>query len=230
MSRTIHKSYTRKLIKKFTAAFLFFCIICSAAQAQNSTETPPGQKTNGCGAQNGWSGYLVPNSLLLINCDFKESCDKHDLCYGRCLKGGDLFGKPECLNDSSDQQRQVRRQICDIALQTDIHAKNSKKPVCGVYASIYRWAVENFASKAFQGATEDSNLNANLRIFLDYLNKNPEVYSESEVAGLIEAFNKADYGNKTEYYLNFDKFTLELDFGIGKELSRQSIYSIKAKK
>ena len=135
-----------------------------AAIASNTHAEP-----NGCGT--GWNRYLVPNSVPLAACQFKVSCDQHDICYGkcgdlpadkrppqceylRCRPEGDLFRKQECgdvkfvelKKDADGRKRQ-----CDAVFYTNIVNNNPEKPVCRAFAVIYRNAVQYFGGGAFAG-------------------------------------------------------------------------------
>lgn len=69
----------------------------------------------------------------VLMCQFKGSCDKHDTCYARCDKGGDLFGSPLCKDEPS---RKERRKVCDAALQTNIITANNDRSPCRVYTRL----------------------------------------------------------------------------------------------
>lgn len=206
---------------------IFLLSTLQSVFAQPEKPTPEGLRTNGCGAQDGWSGRLVPDKTTIGQCNFKTACDNHDLCYSRCLPGGNLYGKVECNSDQAS--RQLRRKQCDGTLQTYILNTNPNRPVCAVYAAAYRWAVENFGSKNFKGATEDSTLNSDFSRFNTYLAQNPKIYTEAEVQGFIDALNNADYGGGASFYLKFDKFTMALEFGVVVNNKSTPLYAIKAK-
>jgi hypothetical protein len=121
---------------------------------------------NGCGT--GWNKYLVPNSVPILQCQFLDACNSHDVCYGRCTtsstgecaylrcqKGGDLFNSPQCLSSAelvySIASARKRRQQCDNALYGDIVKLNNGKTVCTLFATVYRDAVKNFGANAFAG-------------------------------------------------------------------------------
>lgn len=92
----------------------------------------PQCKANGCGPD-GFIGRLVTNHFF-HQCGFKDCCDSHDVCYGRCLDCGDLHGRPEC-NDRA--KRAARKSVCDDALYatstastpTNFCAKDSHLPI-----------------------------------------------------------------------------------------------------
>lgn len=165
----------------------------------------PSLETNGCGAKKGWSSKLVPNGTFLSKCQFKPSCDKHDICYSRCLKGGDLYGKPECLDARGSLAKESRRQICDVALQADILTGNTDKPACSFYAGFYSWAVQTFGEGNFSGIGEGAL--SVIREFLLYGQKNPGKYTPKDMDALNAAItNRASMPNEM-YSAEFDRFT-----------------------
>lgn len=127
------------------------------------------QSANGCGS--GWSVHLVPDRFPLAACEFRASCDRHDICYGRCFgmekdsraphceylrckEGGDLAGKAECNNNKFESLRQhaARRKLtCDSQFYTDIATTNGDRPVCRAFAAIYSRAVKWFGDGAYEG-------------------------------------------------------------------------------
>jgi hypothetical protein len=140
-------------------------------------ETPPALVVNGCGS--GAIGFLVPDTALFNHCQFKESCNTHDRCYARCLSGGDLFKNPICTDSDG---RKYRRQICDTALQTNIVASNSNKAACGLWASVYRVAVQLIGENFFDGAGGPPPPGAEqLNGLLAYLDQNPESFDLAEL-------------------------------------------------
>jgi hypothetical protein len=150
----------RALIRLLLAGALVFC--SGSAIAQLSTPTAP----NGCGS--GWSRFFTPNSLPLLKCEFKSSCDGHDVCYGRCetsftgeceyrrcRPGGDLHNKSECQSDERlgnlQARATVRRQTCDQAFYRQLRTVNAGRTVCEAFAIVYRDAVKNFGAGFFSG-------------------------------------------------------------------------------
>lgn len=125
---------------------------------------------NGCGA--GWTIYLVPDSLPLFHCSFREACDAHDDCYGkcagregdpsapdcgylRCKPGGDLYQSTTCTTDFKWTQlalkAQSRRGTCDRQIGKDIVAANLGKAVCIAFSFAYERAVKSFGETHFRG-------------------------------------------------------------------------------
>jgi hypothetical protein len=107
----------------------------------------PGQDKNGCGTK-GIQGILVPDSTLFSKCQFHEACDTHDICYGRCLEGGDLFGKELCNDPIA---KESRRNTCDTNFFNDIVENNNDRSICKFYGKIYRLAVVKFGKGNFNG-------------------------------------------------------------------------------
>lgn len=159
-------------------AFAFLLAVPALAQ------TPPALVTNGCGA--GRFAFLVPNGTLLSSCQFKSACDSHDRCYSRCLAGGELAGNSSC---GVAQAKALRRQVCDVALQDDIIADNASKPVCSMYAAIYRFAVQLMGERFFNGIGGSPAALGQLNEFLTYLAANPDAFDLAEVE---RAFREVD--------------------------------------
>jgi hypothetical protein len=143
-----------------------FCIFLACYTCVCYSQQPPLTAPNGCGA--GWSRYFVPNSIPLLRCEFKVSCDAHDLCYGRCENtlsgdceyrrcrlGGDLYGKPECVTDKRlfflTAKAVERRQVCDENFYRQLRTVNANRAACSAFAVIYRDAVKNFGADHFSG-------------------------------------------------------------------------------
>lgn len=145
-------------------------IVCAAvlltSDQLNAQDMQHPTLPNGCGS--GWNLPIVSDSLPLVGCQFKDSCDKHDICYGkcelstegdceyrRCRKDGDLFGKDICFTDlrliTLGTKALSRKRSCDDGLRSDIRAVNKGKPVCEAFAEVYRAAVALFGDSAFIG-------------------------------------------------------------------------------
>jgi hypothetical protein len=155
----------------------FLAALIAASPFQLHAQTPPGLATNGCGAK-GWSNFVVPDAVLGRYCQFKSSCNKHDLCYSRCLEGGDLHGSPACADEA---QRSQRRAVCDARLHDDILQDNAGRASCASFAKIYRWAVERFGAGAFKGySSETAKLDA-IEKFVDYMVLNPQAFDVQAV-------------------------------------------------
>lgn len=133
---------------------LFYFIFSLSSLAE---EARSGKERNGCGTK-GIQGILVPDSTLFSKCYFHEACDTHDLCYGRCLKGGDLFGKELCNDPIA---KESRRNTCDTNFFNDIVEDNNGRSICKFYGKIYRFAVVRFGKGNFNGKElEDMALSA----------------------------------------------------------------------
>jgi hypothetical protein len=128
------------------SVFVSFALVAFLLSSQVAAEDKlPGLATNGCGS--GKTAFLVPNRIG--NCKLKEACDRHDICYGRCLEGGDLFNTSACK--SSDQEKELRRQKCDSSLFEDIVQNNQGE--CRSWASFYKFFVVNAGGGFFNGIT-----------------------------------------------------------------------------
>lgn len=160
----------------------------TVAQAQTPpvASVPPALVTNGCGS--GRVGFLVPNKTWLSQCHFESSCNSHDICYGKCLEGGALKGNPTC-NVQADKQR--RRAVCDTTLQKDIFANNPGKPVCSMYASLYRFAVQSLGESFFHGVVGSSAVEEPLARFVQYLEKHPQDFDNAEIERAFDALASA---------------------------------------
>lgn len=142
--------------------FLAVALISLSATGQSNPKT----SVNGCGS--GWNTYLVPDSIPLLQCNFNNSCNAHDLCYGvceksssgiclyrKCKKGGELYNSDQCLTDNAIIQSRIeakaRRSKCDINLYKNIKSQNKNKPVCAAFAIVYISAVKEWGNPAFNG-------------------------------------------------------------------------------
>lgn len=129
---------------RFTILILFSFMFSVLASAEN---TLPGQEKNGCGTK-GIQGILVPDSTFFTKCQFHQACDTHDLCYGRCLEGGDLFGKEICGDPIA---KESRRNTCDTNFFNDIVEDNNERSICKFYGKVYRLAVVKLGKGNFNG-------------------------------------------------------------------------------
>lgn len=149
------------MITRLLLAIALQVLIWPLAHGQSAT------RPNGCGS--GWERFIVPDRIKLIGCDFRASCDQHDLCYGacgtyesgksppqceylRCKEGGDLYGKEEC--DSIKFRRlgitaEQRRVKCDADFMINIVANNPGNARCELFSAVYPFAVRVLGSKAF---------------------------------------------------------------------------------
>ena len=152
------------LIRHFQKIIGFVLFLCLGA----AHITALGQG-NGCGT--GWNSYLVPDRIVLAQCEFRSACDAHDVCYGkcgdvpvadrpshceylRCKPGGDLLGNEQCRSKKFDDlfgQANRRQRMCDTRFYLDLRAGNEGKPVCRAFTTIYSRAVRWFGEGAFAG-------------------------------------------------------------------------------
>jgi hypothetical protein len=119
----------------------------AGALAHPAASTEPGQSVNGCGPD-GILGRIVPNRIRVVNCELEKACNAHDICYGKCLLGGALYGNPTC-ND--DEARRKRRLVCDDALFAEIGTANDNRLACRAAASLYKSFVRAAGTKFFFG-------------------------------------------------------------------------------
>lgn len=125
--------------------------------------------TNGCGT--GWSRPFVPDRIKFLGCEFKNSCDLHDVCYGscelsgvanavaqcqylRCELGGDLHGKPICDGIRFTELRtaaNIRRAECDAKFLVDLTKANPKNASCTFFTGFYPFMVRILGNRAFLG-------------------------------------------------------------------------------
>ncbi len=173
------------------AISLWIGMAMTMAQAQTPPTGAPALVTNGCGS--GRVGFLVPNKTWLSQCQFETSCNAHDVCYGKCLEGGELQGNATC-NVRADKQR--RRAVCDTALQTDIITANPNKPVCSMYASLYRFAVQALGESFFHGVSGSGAVEEPLARFLRYVERNPQAFDNAEVERAFDALATAGLDGK----------------------------------
>ena len=145
---------------------------------------PPGLVTNGCGS--GRFTFLVPNSTIISKCEFLQACNNHDLCYGKCLEGGSLNGNSTC-NYSKEKTR--RRTVCDMSLQQDIINDNPNNPLCSMYASLYRFAVQKMGEDYFHGI-QGQGVSVTLNQFLEFVNNNPGVFEPADIERAFESINQ----------------------------------------
>lgn len=115
--------------------------------ASASFATEPGQTVNGCGPD-GILGRIVPNRIRVLGCELEKSCNAHDICYARCLLGGDLYNNPTCKDDEA---RKRRRQSCDETLYSSINAANGNSIFCRTAASVYKGFVTAYGASFFFG-------------------------------------------------------------------------------
>lgn len=152
-------------LKSTFAVFLFAFASVSIAQQKSLP--------NGCGT--GWNRYFVPDSIPVLQCNFKEACNAHDNCYARCedridqeceyrrcRPGGDLDGKPVCFTDARyltlANEAGQRRKVCDMRFYSDIRKLNIGKMSCRAFAVIYRDAVKLWGGSAFIGVEQAPEL------------------------------------------------------------------------
>lgn len=142
-------------------SFLFFILLIIAPI---SNADP-----NGCGT--GWNTYLVPDKLRITGCDFKESCNEHDVCYSKCdqiegneqssecvykkcLPTGSLSGSVICESVEFRKHKIAsnnRRAKCDADFMVNIVNYNPGNSKCTFYSALYPFFVRIFGNKSFLG-------------------------------------------------------------------------------
>jgi hypothetical protein len=144
------------LITALTLILLVFTSSTHASDKDSSKSLP-----NGCGS--GWNRYLVPDSIPVVQCKFKDACNTHDICYStcegrldkeceyrRCRRGG-----PKCDTDerylSLAVEAAQRRNKCDNNFYADIVKLNKDRLSCRAFAVIYRDAVKLWGDGNFIG-------------------------------------------------------------------------------
>jgi hypothetical protein len=186
----IQKIQTQILV--FVAALL----ICGEGQAQ----------PNGCGS--GWSTYVVPDKIALLQCTMKSACDAHDDCYSvckgrtdgiclyqKCRAGGELAGQDACLIQpaliQSAGAAMTRRAQCDVKLAEAIIDANPNRWPCRAIAIIYREAVKLWGDGAFAGYGSDQTPAAWKQSQADY---------EAAIAAFLAKASEADFRKFVESY------------------------------
>lgn len=147
-----------------------------------SADIPLGKLTNGCGS--GKIAFLVPNKIG--NCKLEEACNRHDLCYGRCLEGGELFGSEAC--NASEQEKELRRQKCDASLYEDIAQFNQGG--CHGWANLYKFFVVHTGGGFFNGMTI-----ADLEKIIDSSNTPEDALSKLEYLKVLDKTDVLDFRN-----------------------------------
>jgi hypothetical protein len=153
---------------------------------------------NGCGTS-GW-GAIVPDKSFITRCEFTRACDQHDVCYGRCLPNGNLFGQSTCTDEKAKSER---RMGCDSALYTDISSLNGDRAICKAYGSLYRWAVIRFGAKAFYGASSTMQQIDKLNDFQAFVDSHPEAFTPEELQAAFDFL--ASKPAQASYLIEFDR-------------------------
>lgn len=163
----------------------------------------PNNLPNGCGTS-GW-GAVVPDQSFITGCRFKDACDRHDVCYGRCLPGGTLFGQSTCTDE---KERIERRTGCDSALYSDIASLNDDRAICGAYGALYRWAVIRFGKNAFHGASSARQQIDKLNDFQAFVDSNPTVFTAEQLNAAFDLL--AAQPAQASYIVDFDRVEARL--------------------
>lgn len=161
---------------------------------------------NGCGS--GWSTYLVPDKIALLQCTMKSSCDAHDNCYSvcegrtdgicqyrKCRVGGELAGQDACLIQPALLQSagaaMTRRAQCDVKMAEGIIEANPNRWPCRAVAIIYREAVKLWGDGAFAGYGSNETPAAWKQTQGEY---------EAAIAAFLAKANEADFKKFVQSY------------------------------
>lgn len=176
----------------------FLTVLVIVIATPSLADDLPNNLPNGCGTS-GW-GSVVPDQSLITGCRFKEACDQHDICYGRCLPGGTLFGQNTC----SDQKAKIERRTgCDSALYVDIASLNDDRAMCRAYGALYRWAVIRFGKDAFHGASSAIQQIDKLNDFQAYVDSNPNAFNAEELKAAFDLLSTEP--EQASYIVEFDR-------------------------
>lgn len=211
--------------RRRTLSIIFWLAAVAFAGVQAEASA---QESNGCGS--GWERHVIPDRLNIIGCDFKQSCDNHDACYGTCLsrahqvsspqceylrceRSGDLFGSKACDGIRFKRLRVAaaeRRAVCDANFMVDIVKLNPENARCTLFSAIYPSAVRVLGSRAFVGInvldtswTEEQKL-----AYASAINDLYRQWSSSRIEQYVNALN----GGKVK--VDFDK-PIAFDPGVG---------------
>lgn len=183
------------------------------------------QETNGCGT--GWNRYLVPDRIKLIGCDFKQACDSHDVCYGkcstyepgkapkqceylRCETNGDLVGRPICDSIGFRENRiaaEERRAKCDATFMIDISRTNPDNPRCDFFSGLYPFAVRVLGGKNFLGMDsldQVSMSETDKTLYAKAINELLETWPDNKISDLANKIRKGTSGIDLSKPLFFD--------------------------
>lgn len=186
------------------------------------------QEVNGCGT--GWNRYVVPDRLKIIGCEFKQSCDNHDRCYGACSHGapgsalpqceylrceanGDLFGTKTCDGIRFKRLRikaEERRAKCDANFMVDIPKLNPGNARCTLFSAIYPSAVRILGQRACVGidALQTAWTDAQKDAYAKAINDLYLQWSEERIERYVGALRRGDIS------VDFGK-PIVFDFNLG---------------
>lgn len=172
------------------------------------------QPTNGCGSASGIGKYVIPDSLSIIGCNFKKSCDNHDICYGACIPGtpkaslpqceyrkcepgGELYGQEICDGVKFKRLQTVaeeRRAVCDARFMVDIVKLNPGNARCTFFSGIYPFAVRVLGTSSFVGIEQYPNTwtEAQKQAYAHAINEFYRQWSDARIEMYIQAFNRGD--------------------------------------
>ncbi len=107
---------------------------------------PKGQQKY-CGS--GFTEKLVPEAPF--GCQMSGACKAHDACYGKCDEGGELFGKPYCLQSEFSATRIKAKLACESKFYSDIDKSNEGRWSCKGLGALYVAAVGIGGQGPFNG-------------------------------------------------------------------------------
>lgn len=194
----------KSIIRLSNLASMLLALLFVLSSNITGANAQEGLTTNGCGPEG--FGWLVLDSTPFSKCDFSKACDRHDICYGKCLEGGALHGNPTCKDKKAKLER---KRNCDLALRNGISGDNPGHKICRSYAAGYHWFVSNLGDNSFKGAKGMSDANRLVyNKFIIYISKHPKAFNIDEVSELLE--NQAISREFTLNSVNFDPNIPEL--------------------
>lgn len=172
------------------------------------------QPTNGCGSASGIGKYVIPDRLNSIGCDFKQSCDNHDICYGACIPGtlkastlqceyrkcepsGELYGQKVCDGLQFKRLRteaEERRAVCDAHFMVDIVKLNPGNVRCTFFSGIYPFAVRVLGTSSFVGVEPYPNAwtEAQKQAYANAINEFYRQWPDKRIEMYTKALNRGD--------------------------------------
>jgi hypothetical protein len=190
---------------------------------------------NGCGPQS-WRVKCIPDRFL--GCNFREACDKHDVCYSQCAACGKRHDDNVCRVAT---ERKKLRSVCDGAIERDIARINRGSVLCAGFGWIYKWAVQrfgesSFATRALEAArgptTEGARAEAikrEMEAIADYAaNGGREIDLERlrRIDPAMEALIEADRAFENRFTTRLESGEVKLEFGRPARPARESTRSI----
>jgi hypothetical protein len=220
MNRPRPREYLSVIRMLATAAISLYAAISATSMAQ---------PTNGCGSASGIGQYVIPDRLTSIGCDFKQSCDNHDVCYGACIPGtpksstpqceyrkcepnGELYGQKVCDGLRFKRLRteaEERRAVCDANFMVDIVKLNPGNARCTLFSAIYPFAVRVLGTSSFVGVEQAQNAwtEAQKQAYANAINEFYSKWSDARIEMFTKALNRGDIKVDFGAPLVFDPIT-----------------------